>query len=47
MRGLWEWEPRERGKVRPLREAPAGCGDSSRLSAGCSTAHATGVPEMP
>jgi hypothetical protein len=41
-----EWEPRERGNVRPVREAPAGCGDSSRLSADCSTVHVTGVSEM-
>jgi len=46
MRGVREWEPRERGKVRPLREAPPGCGDSSRLSADCSTVHATAVSEM-
>jgi len=41
-----EWEPRERGKVRPLREAPPGCGDSSRPAADCSAVHATGVSEM-
>jgi hypothetical protein len=46
MRDVREWEPRERGKVRPLREAPPGCGDSSRLSADCSTVHGTGVSEM-
>jgi hypothetical protein len=46
MRDVREWEPRERGKVRPLREAPPCCADSSRLSADCSTAQATGVSEM-
>jgi hypothetical protein len=46
MRDVREWEPRECGKVRPLREAPPGCGDSSRPSADCSTVPATGVSEM-